>query len=102
MNCEASLCRILRPGIRTPGTPTVKSDGKATPQVHPPKRKLAAKKPKRTEFLSPLTYSIDTIGQGGGFYFRTSMPLNRILVNRVTWVAHFTRDGQDGEVQAVL
>jgi hypothetical protein len=122
MECEASLCRILRPGILwipgspvrqpsvgcTPGTPTVI----VISIVVLCELIRVAEKPNRTEFLSPLTYSIDTTGQGGGFYFRTSMPLNRIVINRATWVAHFTADGrapgqaatillQDGKVHAV-
>jgi hypothetical protein len=37
-----------------------------------------------------LTYGINAVGQGEGFYFVVTMPPNEAAITRVTWVAHFT------------
>ena len=41
---------------------------------------------------SALTYAINAVGQGEGFYLMVAMPPNEIAISKVTWVSHFGRD----------
>jgi hypothetical protein len=41
---------------------------------------------------SPLTYGINAVGGGEGFYFLVTMPPNELTVSRITWVRHFAAD----------
>jgi hypothetical protein len=38
---------------------------------------------------SALTYAINAVGQGEGFYFLVTMPPNEAAIAKVTWVTHF-------------
>lgn len=39
-----------------------------------------------------LTYGINAVGGGEGFYFLVTMPPNKEVVSKVTWVVHFGPD----------
>jgi len=39
---------------------------------------------------SALTYGLNAVGQGEGFYFLVTMPPNETAISKVTWVSHFT------------
>lgn len=50
---------------------------------------------------SALTYGINAVGQGEGFYLLVTMPPNETAISKVTWVTHFageTIPAQDGVV----
>src|SRR5690349_5402053 len=36
-----------------------------------------------------LTYAINAVGQGEGFYLMVTMPPNETAISKVTWVTHF-------------
>jgi hypothetical protein len=71
-------------------------------RAHNPNMKLAPESLAYPGMPSALTYGINAVGQGEGFYFLVTMPPNEVSIAKVTWVAHFNQDGKVPAQDAVV
>ncbi|MBX9599960.1 MAG: hypothetical protein K2X35_03110 [Bryobacteraceae bacterium] len=71
-------------------------------RAHNPNMRLAPDSIPYAGLPSALTYGINAVGQGEGFYFLVTMPPNEALISKVTWVAHFAEDGKVPRQEAVV
>jgi hypothetical protein len=73
-------------GIRL-GMPV--KEAMATLRAHNSNLRLAPESASYPGLPSALTYGINAVGQGEGFYFLVTMPPNEPSISKVTWVTHF-------------
>jgi hypothetical protein len=59
-------------------------------RAHNANMRLAPDSASYTGLPNALTYGINAVGEGEGFYFMLTMPPGDPVVSKITWVAHFT------------
>jgi hypothetical protein len=61
-------------------------------KAHNPKMQLQDESLPYPGLPRPLTYGLNAVGEGEGFYFLLAMPPSEPRVSKLTWVIHFNQD----------
>jgi hypothetical protein len=61
-------------------------------KAHNPNMRLQDESAPYPGLPRPLTYGINAVGTGEGFYFMLTMPPGEPRVSKITWVVHFGQD----------
>lgn len=61
-------------------------------RAHSANLKLAPDSVQYPGLPTALTYGINAVGGGEGFYFFVTMPPNEVAISKITWVVHYSQE----------